>query len=309
MKNKLLFANVILTLTISMTACGQTNNEIEDTASIESIAVAESSIENVSEAESSTMIEDLNEKMTIEAVEGSSVTETEIQSDIETIVDETEENESDVDDKNFTEEEALEKVHKLMDAYHALLASNDETAWNILDRCERLEPVGHIIPTTKDGFELNNGGNFEYGSWLSFSVGVNYFYNYVNNNSGYYDFTEYIESHTLDEILYSFESKESWGYRNEETASTDYFLFGEAIGVIPYIDQFENIEVAEFIEGENCTHAPVSEIEVGYELVLSLDGENSGLRVVFDKEGNMLNINTENAYDKFDYIFTFSEAE
>ena len=315
MKNKLLFANVILTLTISMTACGQTNNEIEDTASIESIAVAESSIENVSEAESSTIIEDVNDEMTIEAVESSSVTETEMQSDIETIEDETKENESDVDDKNFTEEEALEKVHKLMDAYHDLLASNDETTWNILDRCERYDDVGYIVPKTKDGLELNwTEEELGLGSVASIVMGSNYYYNYVNNDTGYYDFTEYIESHSMDEILYEHMSQNYVQNIREGLISCDKILMSHGLMLIPYMNQFEEITANKFVEGDACTFEAVNETKVYYELYLDLDGQYSGLRALYDANGNMLNVtytdDTNGLVEELDeYIYTFPEVE
>lgn len=250
MKRKIVAAMLILALATSLTACGKTEAsvEVEEASNIEEVN------EEIPEQET--------ESETTEVISGNTQ-EAEIQ-------EETAAEEADI----FTAEEGLEKVSRLLDAYGKLIASSKEVEWNILDRCERLKAVGNIEPKTKDGFELNPTDESPYGGTISSYVGVNYFYNYVNNNGSYYDFTEYIESHTVDEILY-------------ENVSSK-----------------ESIEVADFKDNE-CTLGPVSDIEVSYELTLSLDGENSGIVVLFDKDGNMLNFNTENAYDKFDYIFTF----
>jgi len=48
--------------------------------------------------------------------------------------------------------------------------------------------------------------------------------------------------------------------------------------------------VTEFVEGENCTSNPVSGIEVFYEAKLICDNEDIGLKDLFDKDGNLINI-------------------
>ena len=283
MKRKIVAAMLILALATSLTACRKTEAsvEVEEASNIEEVN------EEIPEQET--------ESETTEVISGSTQ-EAEIQ-------EETAAEEADI----FTAEEGLEKVYLLLDAYSELIASSKEVEWNILDRCERLKAVGNIEPKTKDGFELNPTKEAPYLGTASNYVGINYFYNYVNNNGSYYDFTEYIESHNVDEILYeNVASKEAIEKEANGDLTSNYSLFGEAIGCIPFIRQFESIEVADFKEGDECTLGPVSDIEVGYELTLSLDGENSGIIVLFDKDGNMLNLYTDdNTYDKFDYIFTF----
>lgn len=184
--------------------------------------------------------------------------------------------------EEFTRDIAMNKVTDLFNARNELFKNGKvDTDLNFLVAAETL--TGGIELTgikTADGFNTDEDG------YPKFATIINYFYDYVNNGCGYYDLGEYITSHTADEILNKYAKQV---YEKD----TDNVIMLEAPGVLPYLlKNLENLSFGDLISGEECTAAPVSDVEVYYEMPILINGEKCGVTAVFDESGNLLNLIT-----------------
>lgn len=192
--------------------------------------------------------------------------------------------------KAFTVEEGMNKVAQLINARNELILNGDyHVEHHFLYGAETISGgfshAEHNL-VTSDGVSLQELTN-ENG-YIRAAVVANYFYNYANSNSGYYNFSDYVTSHTVEEIL------SIWGGIPNEDASTNISIMFEAPGVLEYLlINIETLDHAEMLIGENCTADPVSGIEVYYQIPLTINGETFGVDAVFDKDGNILNIITD----------------
>lgn len=185
----------------------------------------------------------------------------------------------------FTRDIAMEKVVNLFNARNELFKNGKvDTDLNFLVAAETL--TGGIELT---GVTTADGVNTDEDNYPKLSTITNYFYDYVNNNCGYYDLGEYLTSHTYDEII----DKYSFNLKNEEW-DTEEIIMLETIGVIPYLlTNMDNMTFGELIVcDENCKINPVSGVEVCYEMPLLINEEKCGVTAVFDEAGNLLNLIT-----------------
>lgn len=262
MKRKLAMICIISTLAFSLTACGNSTdattpatNETEE-ASTEEVATTEESAANITSTEKSTP--EPVEKQTPEPTE---------------------------EPKNeFTKDIAEAKVAELFNARNDLFKNGKvDTDLNFLVAAETLS--GGIKLT---GITTADAVNTDEHAEAKWATVANYFYDYVNNESGYYNLGEYLTSHTYDEIIDRFFSK----LRNE-SVDTDIVTMLEAPGVLPYLlENLDNLSFGDLVSGEDCTAKPVSGIEVYYEMAILLNGEKCGVTAVFDKSGMILNLIT-----------------
>jgi len=185
----------------------------------------------------------------------------------------------------FTRDIAMEKVVNLFNARNELFKNGKvDTDLNFLVAAETL--TGGIRPT-----ELKTADNFNPEDDLRvLQITIsNYFYDYVNNNCGYYDLGEYLASHTYEEII------DKYVHNLEgEAIDTDMLIMVEAPGVLPYLlANMDNMTFGELITcDENCKINPVSGVEVCYEMPLLINEEKCGVTAVFDESGNLLNLIT-----------------
>lgn len=192
--------------------------------------------------------------------------------------------------EEFTVEEGMNKVVQLINARNDLILNgNYHVEHHFLYGAETISAgfshAEHNL-VTADGVSLQELTS-ENG-YIRAAVVANYFYDYANNNSGYYNFSDYVKSHTVEEIL------SIWGGIPSEDASTNISIMFEAPGVLEYLlINIETLDHAEMLIGESCTADPVSGIEVYYQIPLTINGETFGVDAVFDKEGNILNIVTD----------------
>lgn len=262
MKRKLAMICIISTLAFSLTACGNNTdattpatNETEE-ASTEEVATTEESVANITSTEKSTP--EPVEKQTPEPTE-----------------EPTEE---------FTKDIAEAKVADLFNARNELFANGKvDTDLNFLVAAETLSGGTELT-----GIATSDAINTDEKAEVKWATVANYFYDYINNNSGYYDLGEYLTSHTYDEIIDRYFSK----LRNE-SVDTDNVVMLEAPGVLPYLlENLDNLSFGDLISGEECTAAPVSDVDVYYEMPILINGEKCGVTAVFDEAGNLLNLIT-----------------
>lgn len=257
-KMKKIIATILLGgLLLGMTACGSAPKE-----------VTEDSNETVQEEVKETETEEKEE-----------VTEPTPEPTEEPTPEPTEEPKED-----FTRDIAMNKVTDLFNARNELFANGKvDTDLNFLVAAENIN--GGIELT---GITTADGVNTDEDARSKWATVANYFYDYVNNNSGYYDLGEYLTSHTFDEII----DKYSSNLRNE-SVDTDIVIMAEAPGVLPYLlENLDNLSFGDLISGEECTAASVNDIDVYYEMPILINGEKCGVTAVFDEAGNLLNLIT-----------------
>ena len=183
----------------------------------------------------------------------------------------------------FTRDVAMEKVVNLFNARNELFKNGKvDTDLNFLVAAETL--TGGIELT---GITTADGVNTDEDGYPKLATIVNYFYDYVNNNCGYYDLGEYLTSHSYDEIVNKYA-------KFGETFETDEAMMIEAPGVLPYLlANMDNMTFGELIVcDETCKINPVSGVEVCYEMPLLINEEKCGVTAVFDEAGNLLNLIT-----------------
>ena len=185
---------------------------------------------------------------------------------------------------------AMSKIDKLLEARRVLLQQN-----TLLDNCVQYDIENVSIKfaefpgdcVTKDGYWITN--NFAF-----YAVGAMYYYNYVNNNTGYYDLFDWIsEQPSTDYICKTYKISEEYG------RTTNDLLMLEAIGVSAFLDNCKEIKIIDLVETDKYT---ISGIKSSYIINLECDGIK-GLFGVFDKNDNLLNICSSDDWDY--YISSF----
>lgn len=186
--------------------------------------------------------------------------------------------------EEFTKDIAEAKVADLFNARNELFANGKvDTDLNFLVAAETLSGGTELT-----GIATSDAINTDEKAEVKWATVANYFYDYINNNSGYYDLGEYLTSHTYDEIIDRYFSK----LRNE-SVDTDNVVMLEAPGVLPYLlENLDNLSFGDLISGEECTAVPVSDVDVYYEMPILINGEKCGVTAVFDEAGNLLNLIT-----------------
>lgn len=185
--------------------------------------------------------------------------------------------------EEFTRDIAMNKVTDLFNARNELFRNGKvETDLNFLvaieQVCAGIDKYQSTSITTADGISIDGDGT------IKWAAVANYFYDYVNNNCGYYDLGEYITTNNSDDILNKYLNGNVFG-------DTDNLMMYEAVGIIPYLlENLDNLSFGDLISGEDCTIAPVSDVEVYYELPILICDEKCGVTAVFDESGNLLNL-------------------
>lgn len=295
MKKKLAVLFVMSLTFYALTGCG---NKVETAQPVSEAALIETSVVETETDMENTSVQ-TEESQTAEMTE----TETEAETDTEPEF---------LTDGTFDEKDAMYRIDRLLMAYKDLILSNKETEYNLLDRAEKLDHMGTIIPKTKDGIELNvtteEADERKVGPGAAaWCVVRNYFYNYVNNNGEYYDFADYIENHTYDEILHEVNSDSD--LERFYHGNTNEFIMAETLGVTLYLYEAKSIEIGEIYDKENFTMGITSmnDTEVAYEATILVDGEFTGLTALYDENGKMLNITSNDDFNS--WTFTFEEGE
>lgn len=105
--------------------------------------------------------------------------------------------------------------------------------------------------------------------WRSCVVSIlNYFYNYVNNDTGYYSLEQYVQEHTSDEI---YNELEIGGRQNGVALSGCETLMCSAVWTMEYLlNNLDYLEAGELLEGDAITAewTEASNISVYYQLSL-----------------------------------------
>jgi len=185
---------------------------------------------------------------------------------------------------------AMSKIDKLLEARRVLLQQDYPIENCVQYDIENLSIKFFEFPgdcVTKDGNWITNNYAF-------YAVGATYYYNYVNNNTGYYDFFDWIsEQPSTDYILKTYKISKEYG------TDTNDLLMLEAIRVSAFLDNCKEIKIIDLVETDKYT---ISGIKSSYIINLECDGIK-GLFAIFDKNDNLLNICSPDDWDY--YISSF----
>ena len=295
MKKKIIATILVGTLVVSaLSGCGNSSQE-----TVETVAQTETNTVETDAENTDTETEDALETTT----DNESAQEEQAQND-ETIDDEPE-----LAEEEFNEEQAFNKIAEMFNARNELFAQGSlsvdlnflfGTEWD--QKYDGLIIAYGVIPlVTKDGIDCDNWSEgWENGPWVCVTTTLNYFYNYVNNDTGYYSLEKYVQEHTSDEIY----NELGIGSRKNGVAiDTNSVLMYNSVCLIEYLlNNMDTLEAGELLEGDAITvkWTEINGIPVYYQLPLLINGEYSHLDAVYDVNGNLLNIISDEVADNDD---------
>ena len=285
MKKKFIATILVGTLAVSaLSGCGNSSQETVETVAQTEATTVETSATNT----------DAGTEGTLEnATDNESVQEAQEQND------ETIDVAVEIAKKEFNEEQAFNKIAELFNARNEIFAQGSLSVdLNFLFGTQAEQKFdgliiayGDIPLITKDGIDCDNWSDgWENGPWVCVASTLNYFYNYVNNDTGYYSLEQYVQEHTSDEIY----NELGIGSRQNGVALSgcDTLMYS-AVWIMEYLlNNLDSLEAGELLEGDAITTEwrEVSNIPVYYQLPLLINGEYSHLDALYDKDGNLLNI-------------------
>lgn len=275
----------------SMSGCGTSSDEVQDVASVgetESVTEPENQME---EPETVEKPEAVNEAETADEQEG----ESEDAAEQDVVDNEFQGTDYEyMHDGVFTADDAMQKLARLFNARNDLYLLEDPAIYNLLIGTERgnLGNKGfEMNVSTSDGISIDPSDDYDEETLVNINdirqaVIRNYYYDYVNVDQKYHDLYEYIKSHTSDEILHG-DHEYSWFCGADDMNNV-------TMGCVPLALQYlfqnvDNITAGEVVSGDDCTIEVVGE-DVEYEVPILINNEYIGAKLLFDADGNLLNI-------------------
>lgn len=269
MKKKVIIVTVVLAFIL--TACGSSTG-VETPEPVEDSTVAEQSVEN----ETAEVVEEL-------------VTEPSIANEEENR-DKAEVEEEKPVFEGLTEEWALEKLGLAKTAYKELTDHMDKPAESNALYCFFTNQVYSMDLKTKDGIILvtDSKDNVHISGGIYEGVCTYYFDNFINNGGEYFDFADFISSHTLEEIdIYDIS-------KNLACDTDDNYMRG----LILCESLYGNLSVKNIVNDnfeKTEIKMPNNEImQVAYQCDIFMEDKDTGLKMWFDENGNLLNIGGTN---------------
>ena len=275
-KKRVVAITVSTMLLFALTACGKDKETDSDSSTI-TVNVIESTVENT--VEDTTNVN--TETTAVETIEETTV---ESSSDGVEIGDNFNDNRLD---------EGMAKIYKGLQAYNDLVSHGGTLNEMLQDLTENLEPEKYDLdhPVTKDGLPIQTAMGV-YGAIL------NYYWNYINEDSGYYDIGEWIDNQENNADLFS-NIICKWPKENDNTNDKCMLEF---IGIMNFMNQCNQIVGTDVIEADENT--PMQYLNPSYYIPLNCDG-NTNFAAVFDSEGNLLNVCNFDDEDMSVYIPTY----
>lgn len=189
-------------------------------------------------------------------------------------------------------DEGIAKIYKGLQAYNDLVSHGGTLNEMLQDLAENLEPEKYDLdnPVTKDSLPIQTAMGV-YGAI------INYYWSYINEDSGYYDIGEWISNQEDDAALFSKNI-----FRWSGSVTNDKCLM-EFIGVMNFMNRCDQIIGTDIIEADENT--PMQYLNPSYYIPLNCDG-NTYFIAVFDTDGNLLNVcNMDESEDYSVYIPTY----
>lgn len=257
-------------LVASIAGCGKTQTPVPESTAAATVAESDAAASTVaSEAEPG------EKESLVESTAEASAEESSAESAA------SEESDS-LETKRYTE--GMNKVNKLIEAYNVLLSQHKLVEDEIQNDVEQL---------TDNSFNLEvytaDGKNIQTKMGIC-GVAVNYYNNYVNNDTGYYDFETWISQQASNDELIKI-----LNLPNGDTYDTNDLYLLEAAGVVCYLNQCNEINGLEVVE---TNEYEISGIISAYAIPLNCDGAQQ-LTAVFDENDNLINICSHDGFDQY----------
>ncbi len=202
------------------------------------------------------------------------------------------------------EEWAANKLQKVKESFDTLM--NDNGTKEPESRaffCLYLSDYQDLPPI--EGLKTSDGLSFGKDTtdlpsvvYCYFDVLANYFYNSINKDEEYFDFGEYISSHSSEDMSKFMTKAEddidpNEGAFNSNNISMYNMLWIPALGDGKMT--LQNITDDISVAHTKILLPDLSYADVVYQCDIYMDDKDTGLKAVFDKDGNLLNLNDENA--------------
>ena len=211
-------------------------------------------------------------------------------------------------DEGLTVEVATEKLQKLCDAYNALYDSKDEAAElaTRLSYNPDVEPITNGDYHTKDDYSLQNISvdyDRDYYTMKGILLGAlwDYYYDRANNDSNK-DYPSFISDSNKDDLADLLLKKIDDQEKSDGAGTDTSAYFMNNIVWIPSIMSnesedvtVENVTDSITVENKSIISNDLSNVDIAYQADIYIKGVDSGLKLVFDKDKNLININDEAA--------------
>ncbi|MBP3477332.1 MAG: hypothetical protein J6K48_13620 [Lachnospiraceae bacterium] len=279
MKKKLI-AIMLGGLMMGMTACGNSSQEAVETMS-----------ETVETEATEEAVAEETEEITEETEEAdTAASEEEV---LDEVTEENTEEDTEVEEADFTLDEAYEKLIQylnarpvILDQYYNMEDMNAfycaaEWSWGYSN-------MDYTNIVTKDGFQGKSDD--EETVVLNVSAACEFYYNFVNNDGESMSTVDYINNHTYDEIVNKYFKAVENGTYDGNTYLSDVIM-ADAIYLAKFMEENkDSISSDDLITEAPFSKDEVSGVKVAYELPIRVGENEAKLSVLFDKDGNMLNI-------------------
>lgn len=202
----------------------------------------------------------------------------------------SEEETEEANTEEFNQDVAMKKVERAIDCYRKLVETEDEATWNMIDSVENFCTYKYYLDlTTSDGVTVYDENSDSIGLVTLAAMG-NMYYDYTNGIiNEVTPMSEYIPSQTNDEIVNK--------YGCQGTGNSDQDLMYGFMLIANYLNQAETIEAGSFEKLDNSPFTVNGTMDTIYKLNLIVNGEDTGVWISFDQNGNMTNSSNEDYAD------------
>lgn len=207
----------------------------------------------------------------------------------------------------LTDEWAIEKMKKVSEAYSTLENNfNKETEAHaqlaLAVGLDDMLPVDGL--KTADDNSLNKMAESGINGKVTlaaiyFQTICKYYYDFINNDGEYFDFADYISSHDMNDlVIYYNAMSDDTQKEGREVLDTNYGTMYN-MQWIPSLCNgemtIENVTNEPTVAAKHVILIDGSKADVASQCDIYLDGKDTGIKAVFDKDGNFLNFNDDEA--------------
>lgn len=204
--------------------------------------------------------------------------------------------------EGLTEEWALEKLGLAKTAYKELTDHMDKPAESNALYAFYTNHAYYMDLETKDGISLSDSNNLREIGRIYNGVCTYYFDNFINNGGEYFDFADFISSHNYEDF-------DKMATLADSVTDTDECYM---LSIVACESLFGTLSVKN-ISNEisvklSSIRMPNNEMkEAAYQCEIVMDNKDTGIFMLFDTDGNLLNFNAENYQGYPEYVMPFEQ--
>ena len=206
--------------------------------------------------------------------------------------------------EGLTEEWALEKLGLAKTAYKELTDHMDKPAESNALYDFFTNKVYSMDLQTKDGVVLNAKSDDEFHTTGGIYEGVcaYYFDNFINNDGEYFDFADYISSHTSDEINF-YNAGKNLACNTNDNYMRNLIWCESLFGTL----SVRNISNEVTVDHKSIKMPNEELIDAAYQCDIYMEDKYTGLKMLFDVDGNLLNLNDEEYNNQIEFVMPFEQ--